>query len=328
MKYFILLLIITSNISLYAKGEELTLIVDLEEKHPSVIKEISKSPDPDNYMKQYELYIENYNKVIKKSVEDLWTFNSKVVFKTKSQREQLLSKGAKKYIVLCNGYFRQNPFYSIQKKETYQNYFKRVASPSGRSVLRDRLYVISGDILKIETEQDFINSGMSAMCNVPSSQEIMYNYDEVYMRNAIQILNEMCKDSWGKFAVSQKKFWLKFDQNLKPIDGNTNTIFVNTNDLKKGETLPKSLGNVSIIGFNGTERVSDLVKDKNAFILIRKDPLFIKCDQKSLGVVSISKSPVKYMLYSTTQKEVVSTFCGNTFLSKGDLETFLKIIKQ
>lgn len=80
--------------------EKRTLVVQLMEEDPDVIKKLSKKEKRAGQLKEYKEFISDYNELIQLTVPKYWTYNQNIEFKTESDVKKLQKAKDKKYVLL------------------------------------------------------------------------------------------------------------------------------------------------------------------------------------------------------------------------------------
>jgi hypothetical protein len=118
MKITTLLLAVTATLSLntssaqisgkyYGEKEDFkqmakrTLVVELLEEEPEVIKRLSKKESRAKQLEEYKAFIVHYNELIKAAVPKYWTYNTSIEYKTSTEVAALKKEKSKKHVLLA-----------------------------------------------------------------------------------------------------------------------------------------------------------------------------------------------------------------------------------
>jgi len=84
----------------FKKLAKRTLLVEILEEQPDVIKRLSKKESRAKQLEEYKGFIAHYNELIRKAVPKYWTYNANIEYKTESEIAELKKAKSNKYAVL------------------------------------------------------------------------------------------------------------------------------------------------------------------------------------------------------------------------------------
>jgi hypothetical protein len=84
----------------FKKMAKRTLLVEILEEDPDVIKRLSKKESRAKQLEEYKSFIVHYNELIRISVPKYWTYNTNIEYKTETEIRNLQKSKTNKYVLL------------------------------------------------------------------------------------------------------------------------------------------------------------------------------------------------------------------------------------